>query len=155
MDRKPDKEIRELSLDDVFVGQKFQSDSYTLDAERIKVFAREFDPQPFHLDEESARTTFFGGLVASGWHTAAITMRLLVKSTPILGGLIGAGGEVSWPRATKPGDTLHVESEVLEIRPSRSNPQRAIVTVRNITKNQNGQEVQILVSKLVVPSRNK
>jgi acyl dehydratase len=117
-------------------------------------FARQYDPQPFHMDDESAKKSFFGGLVASGWHTAAITMRLLVLSTPILGGLIGTGGEITWPRPTRPGDTLHVETEVTENRPSRSHPDRGMVTVRSVTFNQEGQPVQILVSRLVVPKRS-
>ena len=102
-------------LEDLSVGQRFTSGTWTLDAEAIKRFAAEFDPQPFHTDEEAAKETFFGGLAASGWHTAAVTMRLLVDGgAPIGRGVIGAGGEIAWPRATRPGDTLHVESEILE-----------------------------------------
>jgi len=142
-----------LTLEDLAVGQKFFSDSYLIDADQIKVFARQFDPQPFHTDEATAKGTFFGELVASGWQTAAITMRLLVGSAPILGGLIGAGGEISWPRATKPGDTLQVETEVIDVKASRSRPDRGIATVRSITRNQHGDAVQILTSRLVVPTR--
>jgi len=142
-----------LTLDDLAVGQIFRSASHQLDAEQIMAFARDFDPQPFHVDEESARHTFFGGLAASGWHTAAITMRLMVASTPILGGLIGMGGEIAWPQPTRPGDILHVESEVIEIIPSRSRPDRGKVKFRITTVNQDGQAVQILVAKLVVPTR--
>src|SRR5271170_7296852 len=120
MESKTGEPSEGLTLEDLAVGQVFVSGSHTLDASQIKTFAREFDPQPFHTDEEAAKNTFFGGLAASGWHTAAITMRLLVSSISISGGLIGAGGDLSWPRATRPGDTLHVETEVLEIRPSRS-----------------------------------
>src|ERR1022692_363691 len=99
---EPDEPGRDgaLYLDDLHVGQHFTSASHAIDAAQIKAFARQFDPQPFHLDEEAAKGTMFGGLVASGWHTAAITMRLLVESgLPIAGGLIGIGGEMSWPRA--------------------------------------------------------
>ena len=147
MSRTTASEGELLTLDDLAVGQTFHSDTYKLEAEQIKAFASEFDPQTFHLDSEAAEKTFFGGLAASGWHTAALTMRLLVASMPIL------GGEITWPRPTRPGDTLHVETEVLEIKPSRSRPDRGMVTVRSTTRNQDGQSVQILVSKLVVPRR--
>lgn len=143
-----------LYLDDFRVGQRFVSRSHLVDEEQIKAFAGQFDPQPFHLDDEAAKATLFGGLAASGWHTAAITMRLLVDgAAPIAGGIIGAGGEISWPRPTRPGDTLHVESEVLEITPSRSRPERGMVTLRSETLNQRGEVVQIFTAKLVVPRR--
>ncbi len=120
----------------------------------IKTFAAAFDPQPFHLDEAAARATIFGGLSASGWHTAAATMRLLVTGgLPFATGLIGLGGEISWPRPTRPGDTLRVESEILAILPSRSKPNQAIVTVRSITLNQHAEEVQLLTSKILAYKR--
>ena len=104
--------MQELYLEDFAVGQRFISATHQLDAEQIKAFATRFDPQPFHTDDVAAQDSFFKGLAASGWHTAAITMSLLVKSgMPIAGGLIGAGGEIEWPRPTRPGDTLTVESE--------------------------------------------
>ena len=141
-------------LDDLHVGQRFSSASHTLDAAQIKAFAAQFDPQPFHLDETAAQASLFAGLAASGWHTAAITMRLLVGGgAPIAGGVIGAGGEISWPRPTRPGDILQVESEVLEITPSRSRPQRGMVTLRSETRNQRGEVVQVLTARLVVPRR--
>lgn len=143
-----------LFLDDLTVGQKFTSPSHVLDAGQIKAFARDFDPQPFHLDEGAAKATFFGGLAASGWHTAAITMKLLVATEPkIAGGLIGGGGEITWPQATRPGDILQVTSEIIEVKPSRSRPERGMVTMRSETRNQRGEVVQILTSKLVVPRR--
>lgn len=143
--------MEELYLEDFTLGRRFTSTVHTLDAEQIKAFARQFDPQPFHLDEEAAKDTFFHGLAASGWHTAAITMSLLVKSgMPIAGGLIGAGGELTWPRPTRPGDTLTVESEVLAVTPSRSRPERGMITVRSITKNQNGEAVQDMTSRMLV-----
>jgi acyl dehydratase len=142
-----------LYLDDLTVGQRFTSRTETIDVEAIVRFAREFDPQVFHLDAEAAKHTFFKGLVASGWHTASVSMRLFVESTPIAGGLIGAGGEVSWPRPTYPGDTLHIESEVTGIQPSRSRPDRGIVTIRTVTANQDGEIVQVLQAKIVVPRR--
>ncbi len=142
-----------LTLDDIEVGQIFRSSLHKLDESQITTFAGQFDPQPFHLNHQAAESTLFGGLAASGWHTAAITMRLIVESTPLADGIIGAGAEVSWPRPTRPGDTLHVESEVMEITPSRSRPDRGMVTVRSTTFNQNDEPVQILVSKLVVSRR--
>ncbi|WP_137895866.1 MaoC family dehydratase [Ramlibacter sp. 2FC] len=143
-----------LHLDDLAVGDAFTSAEHALDAQQIKAFAAAFDPQPFHLDDEAAKGTLFGGLAASGWHTAAITMRLLVTGgMPLAGGIIGAGGELSWPRPTRPDDRLHVVSEVTGIAPSRSRPDRGIVTVRSETRNQRGEAVQVLVSKLVVPRR--
>ena len=145
-----------LYLDDMQVGQRFVSGTYQLDAEQVKAFARQFDPQPFHLDAEAARDSLFGELVASGWHTAAITMRLLVESgLPIAGGIIGAGGEIAWPRPSRPDALLHVECEVLELRPSRSKPDRGIATVRCDTVNQNGGIAQTFTVKLVVPRRIK
>jgi acyl dehydratase len=141
-------------LDDLRVGQRFTSGTYPMEESAIKAFAAAFDPQPFHLDETAARGTIFGGLAASGWHTAAATMRLLVTGgLPFATGLIGLGGEISWPRPTRPGDMLRVESEILAILPSRSKPNQAIVTVRSITLNQNEEEVQLLTSKLLMYKR--
>jgi acyl dehydratase len=141
-------------LDDLSVGQRFSSASHTIDEAQIKAFAAQFDPQPFHLDDAAAKATLFGGLAASGWHTAAITMKLLVDSgLPLMGGIIGSGGEVSWPRPTRPGDTLTVVSEIEEITPSRSRPDRGMIRVRSETRNQHGEIVQVLIAKLVVPRR--
>jgi acyl dehydratase len=143
--------MAELYLEDFAVGQRFISATHRLDADQIKAFAAQFDPQPFHLDDAAAEKSFFHGLAASGWHTAAITMSLLVKSgMPIAGGLIGAGGEVEWPRAVRPGDVLQVESEILAVTPSRSRPERGMITVKSHTKNQQGEIVQILTSKMLV-----
>ena len=138
-----------LYLEDFHVGQRFESGTRRLDAEEIKAFAGQFDPQPFHTDEEAARGTFFGGLAASGWHTAAVSMRLLVDSTPVAGGMIGAGGDISWPRPTRPGDVLRVVSTVEAVAPSRSRPDRGFVTLRSETLNQADEPVQILVSRLI------
>ena len=143
-----------LYLDDITPGRRDVTRTHTLTADEIVAFARQFDPQPFHTDEHAAAKSLFGGLAASGWHTAAISMRLLVESgTPLAGGLIGLGGEISWPRPTRPGDTLRVESEVLEVTPSRSKPHRGTVTLRNETKNQRDEVVQLFVGKLIVPRR--
>ena len=143
-----------LYLEDLRVGQRFTSDVYTLEKNQIFAFASEFDPQPFHLDEAAAASTFFGELVASGWHTAAITMRLLVSGgLPIAGGLIGAGAEIKWPKPTRAGDILRVESVVQEVNPSRSHPDRGMILVRSETRNQRDEIVQVLVAKVVVPRR--
>jgi acyl dehydratase len=143
-----------LHLEDFHVGQRFTSATHLVDVAQIKAFAREFDPQPFHLDEEAAKGTLFGRLVASGWHTAAVSMRLQVESgLPIAGGMIGIGGEMSWPRPTLPGDVLRVETEIKEVTPSRSRPDRGVVRVRSETRNQRDEVVQILDAKLFVPRR--
>ena len=144
-----------LYLEDLRVGQRFTSGEHALDAAQIKAFAARFDPQPFHLDEEAARGSLFAGLAASGWHTAAITMRLLVEggAPRIAGGIVGPGGEIGWPRPTRAGDVLRVESEVLAVTPSRSRPDRGTVTLRSETRNQRGEVVQVLTVKLVVPRR--
>ncbi len=145
---------RLLYLDDVTVGQRFTSGTYRMDLERMKEFAEEFDPQPFHLDEGAAQQSIFKGLAASGWHTAAATMRLSVTGEMRLaGGLIGLGGEIEWPRPTRAGDTLRVESEILEIVPSRSNANQGIVKVRSATVNQHGEAVLILTARLLVPRK--
>jgi acyl dehydratase len=143
-----------LYLDDLAVGRKFATAEVTLTLEGCKAFAAEFDPQPFHLDDEAGRRSVFGRLAASGWYTASLSMRLLVQGElTIAGGLIGLGGEMKWPRPTYPGDTLRVETEVLEVRVSESKPDRGIVTVRNQTLNQHGEPVQVAVVKMLVPRR--
>lgn len=144
-----------LYLEDFSPGQTFASTSAAIDADAIKAYARQFDPQPFHLDEKAAETTFFKGLAASGWHTVSMTMRLLVDGgLPIAGGIIGAGvDEIRWPRPTRPGDTLRLVTEVLEVRASRSRPDQGLVKVRTTTFNQNDEPVQVMVSNLVVMRR--
>jgi acyl dehydratase len=144
---------QQLYLEDFQVGQRFTSGSRTITAEEIKAFAAQFDPQPFHLDEAAAEGSFFGGLAASGWHTAALTMRMLVEGLPIAGGLIGAGGDLRWPRPTRPGDVLHVECEIEKVTPSRSRPERGIVVARCETMNQRGEPVQVFVVDMVVYRR--
>ncbi len=143
-----------LYLEDFHVGQRFTSATHRMETEEIKAFARQFDPQPFHLDEAAANRSIFGGLVASGWHTAAVSMRLQVESgLPVAGGMIGIGGEMSWPQPTRPGDVLCVVSEIKEVTPSRSRPDRGTVRVRSETRNQRDEVVQILDAKLLVPRR--
>jgi acyl dehydratase len=142
-----------LYLDDLSVGQCFMSAPHLVDADQIKRFAEEFDPQPFHLDEEAARGSLFRSLAASGWHTAALTMRLLVESVPLADGVIGAGTEITWPRPMRPGMALQVFSQILDIKPSWSKPDMAIVSMRSETRDQNGEIVQILLAKMPVYKR--
>jgi acyl dehydratase len=150
----PGESDARLYLDDLRVGQRFTSGTQAIDAVQIKAFAAQFDPQPFHLDDEAAKGTLFGGLAASGWHTMAITMRLLVETgLPLMGGIIGAGGEIGWPQPTRPGDVLHVVSEIEEVAPSRLRPDRGMVKVRSETRNQRDEVVQVLIAKLIVPRR--
>jgi acyl dehydratase len=140
-----------LYLEDLSVGQRFVSEAYQMEEQRMKDFAEEFDPQPFHVDEAAAASSIFGGLAASGWHTAAATMRLLVEGgMPLANGIIGFGGEIAWPKPTRPGDILRVESEILEIAPSRSKPDRGTVLIRNTTTNQHGEPVQVFTAKVLV-----
>jgi acyl dehydratase len=148
--------MTERFLEDFVVGQKLGgSGRMRIDAARIKSFAAEFDPQPFHLDEQAAEGSIFKGLAASGWHTAALTMRLLVESDlKPAGGIVGAGfDEFRWPRPVRPGDLLRVESEVLEVRPSKSRSDQGLIKVKTTTLNQNDEAVQVSVGNLVVPRR--
>ena len=148
------QEIERFYLDDLHIGQRFTSGTYVMEAERIKEFAAEFDPQPFHLDEAAAKASLFKGLAASGWHAASIAMRLLVTGgLPLASGIIGLGGEIAWPKPTRPDDVLHVESEVIEITPSRSKPQQGIVIIRSKMFNGEGEVVLVLTAKLLVPRR--
>jgi acyl dehydratase len=144
-------EVQQLYLDDMHVGQRFTSGSYLMEAARMKEFAAAFDPQPFHLDDEAAEASIFKGLAASGWHTAAVAMRLLAAGgLPFANGIIGLGGEIAWPKPTRPGDTLQVESEIIDITLSRSKPQQGIVTVRSTMFNQDREAVYLLTAKLLV-----
>src|SRR5215470_14402978 len=143
-------EVQQLYLDDLHVGQRFTSGSYLMEVARIQEFAAEFDPQPFHLDEAAAESSVFRGLAASGWHTAAAMRLLVAGGLPFANGIVGLGGEIAWPKPTRPGDTLHVESEITEITPSRSKPQQGIVTVRSTMFNQDREAVYLLTAKLLV-----
>src|ERR1043165_6220520 len=147
----------EKYLEEFEVGQKFGSGRLRVEKERIKTFAAEFDPQPFHLDDDAARNTMFRGLAASGWHTAAITMKLLVEGElKPAGGIVGAGfDELRWPLPVRPGDELRVESEILNVRISKSRPQQGLIKVRTTTLNQNNEPVQVAVANLVVNRRTK
>jgi len=147
--------MTERYLEDFAVGQTFGSGRLRVDKERIKTFAAEFDPQPFHLDEAAASNSLFRGLAASGWHTAALTMRLLVEGElKPAGGVIGAGfDDLQWPRPVRPGDELRVQAEILEVRPSKSRPAQGMIKMRATTFNQDGDAVQISIGNLVVPRR--
>ena len=140
-------------FEDFATGLTFTSATARIDADQIMQFAAAFDPQPFHLDDEAARRTIFGGLAASGWHTAAVTMKLLVASDlKPAGGIIGVGfDELRWPWPVRPGDELHLEGEVLEVRVAKSNPRQGLVKLRTTTLNQNREAVQVSVGSLVVP----
>jgi acyl dehydratase len=142
-----------LFLEDLTEGMRFGAGPLRVEAEEITAFAARYDPQPFHIDDAAARSTMFGGLAASGWHTAALTMRLVTEALPFEGGVIGAGGEIQWPRPTRPGDEIRVDCEVVAVQPSRSRPGEGWATVRTTTLNQVGEPVQVLTARLLVPRR--
>ena len=146
-----------MYLEDLSIGQKFISNQVIVSREEIIEFSKQFDPQPFHLSDEGADGTLFQSLAASGWHTAAISMKLLTEGNglPLCKGIIGAGGEISWPIPVRPNDALHVETTILEIHPSRSKPDRGRVKVENKTINQLGETVQLFFASLVVFSNKK
>jgi acyl dehydratase len=143
-------------LEDFAVGQVFATGTLHVDTDQIKSFAQQFDPQPYHLDEEAAQKSPFRGLAASGWHTAALTMRLMVDGDfKPAGGILGVGFDaLSWPKPVRPGDELHAKSEILEVRPSESRPDRGTIRVRTTTYNQNEEAVQEFTGNLLVPRRN-
>ena len=147
---------KKYAFEDFPAGRVLEFGGYTVRREDVLRFAAEFDPQPFHLDDAAARGTIFRGLAASGWHTAAMTMRLLVESEfKPAGGIVGAGfDEFKWPKPVRPGDELHLRIEVLEVRPSKSRPEQGLVKLRTTTLNQNEEAVQISVGHLVVPRRS-
>ena len=145
---------KNLYYEDLQVGMRFRSRDYTVTPEEVDEFARKYDPQPFHIDAAAAKDTFFKGVVASGWHTSAITMRLVVESLPIAGGVIGAGvEELRWPGPVRPGDVIHVESEVIERRVLKSRADMALVKFSLVTLNQKGEPVQSMVPNLFAPVR--
>jgi len=142
-----------LYFDDVAPGMSFETGTYTMEESRMKAFAAEFDPQYFHLDDEAAKDSVFGGLAASGWHTAAATMRLLVESLDLAGGMVGSGCEIAWTKPVRAGDVLRVRSEVVEVVPSKSKPDRGAVVLRSETRNQDGDVVQVFTSRTVLRRR--
>jgi acyl dehydratase len=144
-----------LYLEDLTVGQKYRAGSIDVTASDIIEYARRFDPQDFHTDPDKAKDTFFGELVASGWHTASMTMRMLYEAIPPMeGGMVGRQVEkMSWPRPVKPGDTLRLEVEVMSMRPSTGNPARGIMHTRNTTYNQNNEPVLIMDTIIMIPRK--
>ena len=143
-----------LYLDELKAGMQFESPTFAVSEGDIRRFASEFDPQPFHLDDTAAKASLFGGLAASGWHTAAITMRLLVSGgLPLAGGIVGMSVEIAWVKPVRAGDVLHVVSTVQEVKRSKSKPSQGVATVVSETMDEFGEVVQRLVSKLLVPAR--
>jgi acyl dehydratase len=145
-----------IYYDDLAVGQVFMSRAEAMPRERMISFAEEFDPQPQHLSEELARGSMFGELVASGWHTAALTMRLQLES--LLGRFPGGGmgaqiEKLAWVRPVRPGDTLRVKAEIMDMRPSRSRPDRGLITVLTTTLNQDDEPVQTMTAAILIPRR--
>ena len=143
--------MNERYLEDLKAGERFESEPYLVTADAIINFAREFDPQPFHLDLAAAEKSIFKGLAASGWHTASITMRLFVRATRFAEGAVGLGvDELRWPTPVRPGDALRVEVEIIELRESRSQPTQGIIRIRNTTRNQRGEIVQTMFASAMV-----
>jgi acyl dehydratase len=147
--------VTELYLEDMHVGDRFGSDTIEVTKESIFEFARQFDPQPFHLDVEAAERSLFKELTASGWHTAAMSMRLYVTGQFYpAGGSIGLSvDELRWPNPVRPGDTLRLETEILDVRQSRSKPDRGIIRIRNVTTNQRDEIVQTFIAFVMVRRR--
>jgi acyl dehydratase len=147
--------MNEKFLEDLHVGDRFESDTFDVTEEGIIAFARDFDPQPFHLDVQAAEQSVFKGLAASGWHTAAMSMRLFVTGgLNLAGGSVGLGvDELRWPRPVKPGDTLRLQTEIMEVRSSKSKPDRGIIRIRNVTTNQRGEVVQTFLASVLVRRR--
>jgi acyl dehydratase len=145
-----------LYFEGMQVGRHFNTGSIVLEEARMIEFAREFDPQPMHTDPEAAGRSIFGGLIGSGWYTAALTMRLVIggEMKPDERGRVGLGIELlRWPTPTRPGDVLTAVTEVLEARPSASRPDRGIVKLRTLTYNQRREVMQELVANVLVPRR--
>ena len=147
--------MTERFLEDLKVGDRFGSGTVEVTEQGIVDFAKDFDPQPFHLDLDAAQRSVFRGLAASGWHTAAMSMKLFVTGElHLAGGSIGLGVDgLEWPRPVRPGDTLRLETEIVEVRPSKSKPDRGIIRIRNVTTNQNGEVVQTFLANVLVRRR--
>jgi acyl dehydratase len=148
--------MKEHYFDDLKVGDTFKSEPLNVTEKQLIEFAHKFDPQMFHLSRKKAERTIFKGLVASGWHTAAMTMRLFVQTLNFAEGAIGLGvDELRWPHEVRPGDVLIVETEIVDLRPSRSRPRFGIIRLRNITTNQRGEIVQTMLASALVPKRGR
>jgi acyl dehydratase len=147
--------MKEHYFDDLKIGDRFRSEPLNVTEKEVIEFAHKFDPQMFHLNHKAAERTLFKGLIASGWHTAALTMRLFVQTLNFAEGAIGLGvDELRWPNAVRPGDVLTVETEILDLRPSRSKPGYGIIRLRNVTTNQHGEIVQTMLASALVPRRS-
>ena len=148
--------MKEHYFDDLKAGDRFRSEPLTVTEKQLVEFAHKFDPQMFHLSRKRAERTIFKGLIASGWHTAATTMRLFVETLNFAEGAIGLGvDELRWPHVVRPGDALTVETEIVDLRPSRSRPGYGIIRLRNITTNQRGEIVQTMLASAMVPRREQ
>ena len=148
--------MKERYFDDLKGGERFKSEPLRMTEKELIEFAHKFDPQMFHLSRRRAERSIFKGLIASGWHTAAMSMRLFVQTLNFAEGAIGLGvDELRWPNAVRPRDVLMVETEILELRPSRSRPDHGIIRFRNITTNQRGEVVQTMLASALVPKRSK
>src|SRR6266480_1432886 len=146
--------MKEHYFDDLKAGDRFQSETLEVPGKAIIEFAEKFDPQMFHLNPKSAERSIFKGLVASGWHTAAITMRLFVRTLNFAQGAIGLGvDELRWPNVVRPRDVLTVETEIVDVRPSRSRPGYGIIRLRNVTTNQRDEVVQTMLASAMLPRR--
>jgi acyl dehydratase len=146
--------MKERYFDDLKVGDRFRSEPLHVEEKELVEFAHKFDPQMFHLDRKSAERTIFKGLIASGWHTAAMTMRLFVQTLNFAEGAIGLGiDELRWPNAVRAGDVLRVETEIVHLRLSRSKPHYGIIKVRNVTTNERGEIVQTMLGTAMVPTK--
>ena len=147
--------IKERYFDDLKVGDRFTSEPLEVTEKQVIEFAHKFDPQMFHLTRKSAERTIFKGLIASGWHTGAMTMRLFVQTLNFAAGAIGLGvDELRWPNPVRPGDVLQVETEIIDLRLSRSKPNCGILRLRNVTTNQRGEIVQTMFANAMVPRRS-
>ena len=154
MNVAPQSMTKERYFDDLKVGDRFKSESLRVTERQVIEFAHKFDPQMFHLTRKRAERTIFKGLIASGWHTAAMTMRLFVQRLNFAEGAIGLGvDELRWPNPVRPGDVLQVETEIIDLRLSRSKPNCGILRLRNVTTNQRGEIVQTMFANAIVPRR--
>jgi acyl dehydratase len=148
--------MKEHYFDDLKAGDRFKSEPLNVTEQQLIEFAHKFDPQMFHLSRKRAERTIFKGLIASGWHTAAMTMRLFVQTLNFAEGAIGLGvDELRWPHVVRPGDVLTVETEIVDMRPSRSRPGYGIIRLRNVTTNQRGETVQTMLASAMVPRREE
>jgi acyl dehydratase len=150
------RQMKERYYDDLKRGDRFKSEPLTVTEKELIEFAHRFDPQMFHLSRRRAERSIFKGLIASGWHTAAMSMRLFVQTLNFAEGAIGLGvDELRWPNAVRPGDVLMVETQIVKMRRSKSRPGHGIIRLRNVTTNQRGEVVQTMLASAMVPRREQ